>query len=319
MIVTLTPETEFAPVPHIRINLFDASEWDGGNPSTTGPDSFDGGSPSTSAAGFDAGAPDWRQVDLPAGTDTITLWWVSEGRRDLVPGAVRRPLTTSFGHLDVEAGFDVTTRYEVECFDGARRLGKVSLGSAVLPWTGDPEGCLLQQPLNPYLYATVTNLADSWPSLTWEAPGDLVRTQGAMFPSLVGAGPRQAAQDVKLDFGVPSRAASAQVRATLGTQSEPQLPVWLIRSHQGILPRRFYAHVKTLTETDLDMMAGDEWWSEFTATAAEIARPAPGLQVTPLSYEDLDVSYASYTARDTAYASYDVMDTDFTLAGAAGG
>ncbi|MBD8218196.1 hypothetical protein IFU40_06060 [Microbacterium sp. CFBP 13617] len=318
MIATLSPESAFTPVPHIRISIVEADAWDGGSPLTTGPDSVNGGGPTTSSFGFDAGSPISRSVNLPEGTDTVTLWWRSEGVTDLVAGAVRRPMTTAFGHLDVEAGFDVNTGYEVECFDGTRSLGRVWLGSAMLPWTGDPDGCIVQQPLNPYLNAVVTNLDGSWPSLTWNAPGELVRVQGARYPTLVGAGPRQAAEEVAVDFGAPSRSVAARVRATLGSQSEPQLPVWLIRTHQGILPRRFYAHVKSLKETDLDRMGDDEWWSEFTATVAEIARPAPGLQLSPLSYADLDASYASYTARDAAYGSYDLMDTDWALSGAAG-
>lgn len=317
MIATLTPETGFAPVPHIRISIAEADAWDGGGPDTTGPDSFDGGSPSTGGAGFDAGSPASLSVTLPDGTDTVTLWWTSEGRSDMVPGAIRRPLTSAFGHLDVEAGFDVPTAYEVECFAGGVAVGRVPIGSTLLPWEGDEDGCLVQQPLNPYLNTTVVNMAGSWPSLTREAPGELVRVQGAVFPSLVGAGPRQAAQEVAVQFGVAGRGMFDRLWATLGTQDDPQLPVWLIRSHQGILPRRFYGHVKTLTQTDAGY-TGDEWWAEFSSTLAEVARPAPGLQVSPLSYDDLDVSFASYDERDAAYASYDEMDTDWSLAGAAG-
>lgn len=317
MIATLVPEAGFAPVPHIRIRIDDADSWDGGAPGSSGPSVLNGGNPSTTGSGYDAGSPSSVAVSIPAGTDTVTLWWVSEGRSDLVPGAVRRPLTTAFGHLDVEAGFDVATAYELECFDGAVSLGRIPIGQTVLPWEGDEDGCLVQQPLNPYLHASVYNLEGSWPSLTWDAPGELVRTQGAVFPSLVGAGPRQASQDVSMNFGAPSREVSDQVRATLGTQADPQLPVWLIRTHQGILPRRFYGHVKTLKETDLGF-TGDEWWSEFSATVTEVARPAPGLQMSPLSYDDIDVSYASYDEMDAAYASYDVKDTDWSLAGASG-
>lgn len=278
---------------------------------------MDGGSPTTASSGFDAGSPTTMQVTLPEGTDTITLWWSSEGRSDTVPGAILRPLTGSFGHLDVEAGFDVPTAYEAECFSGGQSLGRVTLGSAVLPWVGEPNGCIVQQPLNPYLNARVTNLLGSWPSLSYEAPGELVRTQGAMYPSLVGFGPRQAAQDVPIDFGAPTREIASQVRATLGTQDQPQLPVWLIRTHQGLLPRRFYGHVQTLTEVDVNLRAGKEW-SRFQSVVTEVARPAPGLQISPLSYDDLDVSYADYDARDAAYDSYDAMDTDWSLAGAAG-
>lgn len=317
MIATLIPEPGFAPVPHIRISITESDLRDGGTPGGASGNVLDGGSPSSTGSPFDAGSPFIMPVEVPAGTDTVTLWWVSERRTDVVPGAVRRPLSTSFGHLDVEAGFDVPTGYVMECFNGSLPLGRVTLGETILPWEGPEDGCILQQPMNPYLWATVTNMEGSWPSMTFEAPGELVRVQGQMFPTLVAAGPRQSAQDVGLRFGVNSRASAARLRATLGDQNDPQLPVWLVRSHQGILPRRFYGHIKSFTETD-EGETGDEWWSEFAATVTEIARPAPGLQLAPLSYDDLDVTFASYAERDAAYSSYDEMDTDFSLAGAAG-
>lgn len=318
VIVTLEAQPHFAPVPLVRVVLRDANTWDGGSPGIVGPDSLDGGSPSTASVGVDAGSPTTRTVSLPGGTDSVTLWWVSEGRTDVVPGAIQRPVGSRFEHLDVEAGFDVDTAYEVECFDVGQSIGRVALGSVRLPWEGNPDGCLVQQPLDPYLNAQVVNMDGSWPSLTWEAPGELVRPMGVSAPIVVGFGPRQTAQDVALVFGAPSREVSRRVRATLGTEADPQLPVWLIRGHQGLLPRRFYAHVKTLKETDAGVDDEGESWSEFSATVTEVARPAPGLQISLLSYDDLDVSYPSYDERDAAYASYDDMDTDWSLAGASG-
>lgn len=293
MIVTLIPHPEFAPVPFVEIRLDE------------------------SGAG--------ESVVIPEGTDTITVWWSSEGRSDKVAGAVRRGLGDAFGHQDVEAGFNVPTSYELECLSGTQPLGRVPLGTVTLPWVGDVNGCLIQQPLDPYLNATVTNLAGSWPELAWEAPGELVGTQGAEYPSLVGFGPFLGATGVPIDFGAPTREISRQVKATLGIQaaqqfggqSNRQLPVWLIRTHQGLLPRRFYARVQTLREVDINSRSG-KTWSRFVSTVTEIARPAPGLQISPLSYDDLDVSYAGYDERDAAYASYAAMDTDWSLAGAAG-
>lgn len=317
MIVTLTPRPEFAPVPHVEIRLSESSAWDGGDPDTDGGDTLDGGAPSTGSSGFDAGNPSTMTVTLPEGTDTITVWWSSQGRSDKVAGAVRRGFGGTFGHLDVEAGFDVETAYEIECFAGSIPLGRVPLGATKLPWEGDVNGCLIQQPLNPYLNATVVNLSGSWPELTWNAPGELVGVQGAEYPSLVGFGPRQGASDVSVDFGAPTRETAARVRATLGTQDAPQLAVWLIRTHQGLLPRRFYAHVDSLREVDINLRSG-KTWSRFQSVVQEIARPAPGLQIAPLSYDDLDVSYPDYDAMDAAYATYDAKDTDWSLAGAAG-
>lgn len=318
MIVTLEPQSAFAPVPLIRVILRDASAWDGGAPGTAGPDRLDGGTPTTTSTGVDAGSPTTRTVSLPGGTDAVTLWWASEGYTDVVPGAIERPIGTRFEYLDVEAGFDVATTYEMECFQGGQSIGRVPLGSVELPWEGGADECLVQQPLNPALNARVVNLDGSWPSLTWEAPGELVRPMGVSAPMLVGFGPRQVAQDVSLVFGAPSRAVSQQLRATLGSEADPQLPVWLVRAHQGLLPRRFFAHVKTLKESDIGVDDEGESWSEFSATVAEVARPAPGLQISLLSYDDLDVSYPGYVERDSAYPGYDEMNSDWSLAGAAG-
>lgn len=317
MIVSLVPRPDFAPVPRVELRLSDAVSWDGGGPDDSGPDELDGGSPGAGSGGFDAGSPSTLEVTLPEGTDAITVWWTSQGRTDKVAGAVRRAMSTSFAHLDVEAGFDVPTAYEVECFADGVSVGRVALGEVVLPWTGDPDGCLVQQPLNPNLSATVVNLEGSWPSLSWKAPGERVYTQGSSYPSLVSTGPRRAAEGVALQFAAPSREVAGRVKATLGDEANPQMPVWLVRPHHGFLPRRFYAYVQELVETDFDLRMGGEW-SVFSSVVDEIARPAPGLLVSPLSYTDLDVSYGSYDERDAAYASYDEMDSDWSLAGAAG-
>jgi hypothetical protein len=256
-------------------------------------------------------------ANLPDGTDQVTIWWSSQGRTRKVSGAVKRSFTGEGAFLDLEAGFDVPTSYELECFSGGISIGRVSIGTTTLAWVGDENGCVIQQPLNPNLHAVVTNLQGSWPSITRSSLGEAVYTEGNSYPSLIGFGPRLAATDVAVNFGAASREVAAAVWATLGTEVAPQMPVWLIRSHHGFLPRVFFAHVPALTETDFDLFQ-DGTWSTFTANVTEIARPAPGLVISPLSYTDLDVSYESYDLRDAAYASYAEQDSDFSLAGAAG-
>lgn len=319
VIVTLTPHTDFAPVPRVEIRIEEATEWDGGDADASGVEEVSGGSAGSTGPPLDGGSASIVSVTFPDGTDTITVWWTSEGRTGKVPGAVRRGFTTSFGHLDVEAGFDTQTTYEVECFAGSVSLGRQALGTVVLPWEGDVNGCIVQQPLNPYLYAEVVNLRGSWSELTYSSEGELVRPQGTVFPSLVSFGPFGGAESVPVSFGAPTREVAARVKATLGIQAldQRQAPVWLIRTHQGLLPRRFYGRVESVREVDINLRSGREW-SRFESVLTEVARPAPGLQITPLSYDDLDVSYPDYDERDAAYASYDEMDTDWSLAGAAG-
>lgn len=315
MIISLTAFTDYAPVPRVEIALVEEVTVDGGGVAPLG-DSVDGGGVVPAGDSFTGGGPQLVDVAVPAGTDSFTLWWRSQGRSERVSGVIRRGFSGPVKVLDLEGGFDVPTEYELECFDGDVSLGRFGIGSIVLPWDGDANGVLIQQPLDPTLHVVAVNLEGSWPSITRGASGESVRTEGAVLGRLVGSGPRQGVAAVDVDFAVTSTADAEMVWGTLGTQDRPQLQVWLIRSHQGILPRRFFARVGDLTEIDVD--SADEW-SRFQATVEEIARPVPGLIISPLSYTDLDVSFASYTEMDAAFPSYSARDSAWEYAGASGG
>ncbi|AXA95466.1 hypothetical protein [Microbacterium sp. PM5] len=318
MIVTLTPRTDFFPVPRVEITLEPLVIYDGGSAGSTGPGSLSGGSAGSTGPLVSGGDASTTPIDLPDGTDAVTLWWRSQGRTDRVRGAISRFFTGAGGFLDLETGFDVPTTYELECFADGVSVGRVSLGTVTLPWVGDPNGVVLQQPLDPSLNATVFNMAGSWPSMTFTADGDAVRTEGQIQPTLIGAGPRQSASDVALDFGVSSDADAARVLATLGTQTQPQVPVWLIRAHQGFLPRRAFMLVSSLTQVDVNHRAGGEW-SRFQATGLEVAPPAPALVKPSLRYSDLAAVFGTYTAIGAALPRYSEWSTAWEYAGAAGG
>jgi hypothetical protein len=317
VIVSLTPLTDFAPVPRVEIRIEPMLDIDGGDAFTTG-DQLSGGDAVSTGQVVSGGTAETSSVEVPEGTDRITVWRRSEGRAFKVRGAVSRVFAGAAGFLDMEAGFDTTSLYEVECFSGPVSLGRVAIGSTVLPWVGDVNGVLLQQPLDPSLHVLASNMSGSWPQLTRSAAGELVYTQGISAPALVAVGPRRAASGVPIDFGVATDAAAAAVWGTLGTDERPQVPVWLIRTHQGILPRVFFAGVLELTQVDVNHRSSGEW-SRFQATVDEVAPPAPGLVVSPLSYDDLDASFSSYDEMDAAFASYDDRDSAWEYAGAAGG
>jgi hypothetical protein len=318
VIVSLTPLSDFAPVPRVEIRLTEeVFSWDGGDAGADGPDLLDGGGASSGGGGFDAGTASTVVVDVPAGTDRVTFWRSTEGRPLKVRGGVQRAFSGSAGLLDLEAGFDVPSSYEVECFSGSVSLGRLPLGSVVLPWTGDPDACLVQQPLNPRLNAVVVNLEGSWPAISRSAPGERVYTQGSSYPSVVGFGPRQGITDAAVDFGASTRDVASRVWATLGTQEAPQLPIWLIRTHQGLLPRVFFGMVDTLQEIDVDLWNGG--WSRFSSQLTEVAPPAPALVESPLRYSDLAAVFPTYSALKAALPRYSQVTTAFEYAGAAGG
>lgn len=278
MTVTLTPKADLAPVPRVEIVV--------------------------------------NSVDVPAGTDMLTIWRVSEGREYRVRDGIDRVMVSAVSLVDVEAPRGAVSVYEAECWDGLLPLGRVALGSTTVPWVGDENSIIIQNPLDADLSVEVPKLDGTWPSLTRETPGDLVFTEGASLPVYVGFGPRRGFQGVAVQFAAPTRAIAAAVHATLGDHGTPQLPIWLIRGDGTLLPRVFFGRVKSLTEVDIDLRMGDEW-SAFQAEVDEVAPPAPAILNSILSYDDLDAGYASYTAMDAAYASYDAKDRDYSLAGLA--
>ena len=318
MIVSLTPLPDMAPVPRVEIRVDPMLVFDGGGPGTSGAPLLDGGAPGATGAPFEGGDPGTIMVDVPEGTDRVTVWRRSEGRAVKVRGAVERSFLGSVGLLDFEAGFDTDSTYELECFSGGDPVGRVTLGTTVLPWSGDPNGVLVQQPLDPSLNAVVVNLEGSWPQVVRDAPSELVHTQGRSLPTLVSSGPRRGVEGLEVDFGVTDRVSAERLWGTLGSEERPQLPVWLVRSPRGILPRVFFGRVGALAEVDVDTRTGGGW-TRFQASLDEVAPPAPALVVSPLTYFDLDAVFASYDARDEAFASYNEMDAAWEYAGAAGG
>ncbi len=319
MIVTLTPRTDFSPVPRIEVAIIDSDSWDGGDASGTGDDSLSGGDAATTGDGYTAGNASTVTVTLPSGTATVTLWRTCQGRRMKVRGVVDRAMSGSLTVLDYEAAINVPSGYEVECYDSAgASLGAVYLAQATLPWVGDSETVVIQQPLDPHLNASVRNMVGSWPSVSRETGGEIVYVEGAAYPRLVGTSPRRGMTDIALDLEAATRAVSASVWATLGTETASQIQVWLIRpTNAGLLPAVFFAYVESLVETDITVGIGGEI-SRFTATVTEVSPPAPGLVIDALSYADLDVSFESYTDMDAAYTAYSARDAAFDLAGAAG-
>jgi hypothetical protein len=316
VIVSLVPRTDFAPVPRVEIRIEPLLQYQGGDAFTTG-DELSGGDASSTGLPLQGGSASTVAVDVPEGTDRVTLWRRSEGRAFKVRGAVRRVFTGGGGFQDFEAGFDTTSAYELECFDGDLPLGRVSFGTTVLPHFGDPADVLVQQPLNPHLNVVLGATWHHGHSIDRVAPGGPVRLQQRSLPTLVGADVRSGvATQVHLEAG--TRAAAEAAWATLGTEDEPQTPVWLIRGVHPLIPRVAFFDATTVEEVDYDLSMGGTR-SRFVLATGEVAPPAPGLVVSPLSYNDLDASFSSYDEMDAAFVSYDARDSAWEYAGAAGG
>lgn len=318
MIVTLTPRTDFFPVPRVEITIEPLAVFDGGSAESTGSGTLSGGSAGATGSLVTGGDASTTPIDIPDGTDSVTLWWRSQGRTDRVRGAISRFFTGAGGFLDLEAGLNVPTTYELECSVHGTSVARVSLGTVTLPGGGDQSEVILQQPFDPSLNVTVLNLVGAGSSMTFTAAGDLVLPEGAVQPILVAAGPRQSASAIPVSFVVRSDADAQRVLAILGTSTQQQPPIWLLRSKQGILPRRVFMLVSSLTQTDIDHPTGGEW-SAFQATVTEVAAPAPALVKPSLRYSDLAAVFRTYSAIGAALPRYSEWSTAWKYAGAAGG
>lgn len=316
MIVSLTPRTDFAPVPRVEILIEPLSVVDGGSPSGTGP-VLDGGSPSDTGQLVDGGSAAMTLVDVPAGTDRVTLWRRTGGRALKVRGVVDRVFTGTAGFQDFEAGFDVESSYELECFDGDTNLGRVSVGSTVLPRFGELHDVLIQQPLDPHFNAVLEATWDQAGTVERSAPGAVVAVEGVSLPSMVAAGVRGGVS-AQLTMTAVDRVRAASVWGTLGSDERPMVPVWLVRGVHPLLPPVLFCDARTVRETSVDLHLGGVV-SLFTVDTTEVAPPAPALVISPLSYTDLDVSFPGYDEMDAAFASYDERDTAWEYAGASGG
>lgn len=320
MIIRLVPHLDFSPTPRVDVRLVDeAFTWDGGTPGVTGPDSLDGGTPSTTSGGYDAGDPFTRVVDIPEGTDTVTLRSTSEGRTFSVRGGIERAFSRPFGIQDVEPPLrGVPVSYALDCFAAGVSVGTVDLGSVTVPRLGQLYDAVIQPPFEPQLAVHLEEMQANVPSITRNAPLALVTPEDAYVPSVIARGRRAGLTDVELDLAIPDRETARKVWATLGTEDDPQIPVWLIRSTNPLLPGVFFCAVESPVEVSVDLHYGGVQ-SRLLVRVTEVAPPAPGLVVSPLSYDDIDVSYPDYTTADSAYGSYGERDTDWSLAGAAGG
>lgn len=318
MIVQLTPLPGRGPVPRVNVVVEPLVPYDGGGAGSAGPEIVDGGSAASVGPAVDGGVPAMLSVDVPPEADSVTLWRTTDGRRIKVRGAVDREYAGTLNVLDSEPGRGATAAYDLEWSSESGQNGTVALGSVFMPPPERIIETVIQQPLNPNLSVVVEELEASVAGVTREAAAELVYTEGAGYPRLVGFGPRRGLSDVPIEFLVRTREAAAAVWATLGSETSPQLPVWLIRSMHPLLPSVFFCEVRALRESPVNVYSGGEF-SQFTATVTEIESPVPGLVVPSIRYSDLAAALGgTYSGIAAALPRYSQWASAREYAGAAG-
>lgn len=247
--------------------------------------------------------------DVPAGTATMRVYRLSDGRVWLVRGGV--DIAPGVAALDYEVPFQSVAAYRAECFDSSGvSLGFADAGTITL----DIEGTMIHQPLTPSLYVSVVLQPGSYLSpLVRGNPGTPIQTEAGGPARWIG-GARQGLTGVALSIFVKDDYDADTLQAIIGTYDAPQLPVLCIRtSTLTRWPRTFFVQ-GDMAETWLSRRS-DRY--SFDATVTEVNPPHPGLSTPLLTYDDLDASYATYDLMDAAYATYTEKDRDYSLAGAA--
>ncbi len=250
--------------------------------------------------------------EFPAGSVTVSLTRTAEGRTMDVRGGQRLSATSPVVVLDPEPAFGIDNEYTLLGHDGdGNVIGSWPLGTVVV----DTDRVVIQQPLDPRLAVEVVRRAGTASEIARETPGSLLYPQGQVLPGLVGLGPRRGVNGLPLAIKVASGAEADILQATLGTYTQRQLPIWLVRTPPGQrIPRILFCRVAELTELD------DSWWTDevrFAAVVTEVRPPAAGISAAVLTYSDVRVFYATYSAAKARYATYSDVKRDTSLIGAA--
>lgn len=321
MIVTLTPHTDMLPVPRVELTISEMGQFDGGGAGSTGAP-LDGGSASSVGAPVDGGPAAITTVDVPAGTDRVTVWRRVNGELTAVQGAKSRTYSGPFGVTDFATPPGVESTFEVECFEGGESIARLTVGTLVMPWALAYDEVLVQHPLNPRLNAVLRNMAGSWPQIERQAPGEDIYVDGQDLATFVGAGPLRGIESVAIDFEARDRETAARVYAMFGTRDAPQLPVWLIRTpNPGLLPPVFYGRVQRLTEVGVTVGRRNTTSSKsrFRASLRQTKQPAPSIIIPAVRYSDLAAALGgTYSGIAAALPLYSEWGTAWEYSGAAG-
>lgn len=248
---------------------------------------------------------------VPATTQTINVYRVSEGRQFQVRGGVGLFATGGVAFFDFECPFGVPCSYRAECFtSGGASLGftdatLITLNSTV-SW--------IHQPLSPILAVPVKVLLNSANQISRPSPGGTTWTEGSTVGATIG-GQRRGVTGMSLNIKMANAADANEFISIFGTYIQDFPSVICIRTPPPLrIPRLLFAGVLDPQEA----IGGINADLRFNMTVDEVRPPYPGLIIPTLRREDIDFFFATRTLRAAAYATRVARDIDYTKAGIAG-
>lgn len=261
----------------------------------------------------------WVEVFFPI-LDPLTVrvrvYRISDGRTQLVRGGV--DIAPGVAAQDPEPPYNVESVYRAEMFDASgNSIGFTA--SASITVTVPATYATLHQVLDPSIWTTVRVMEGTAPSVVRKTPGSLVYPEASPLPRRIGSR-RQAVSGLPLYLYTNTIDAADAVQQMLGDYETEQLGVLVLRTTPQDLarvPRTLFVASESFEEQDLDVKYGGSQIM-YAFTGDEVEPPYPGLVVPPLTYDDIDASFATYDDEDAAYATYTDRDRAYELAGAAG-
>lgn len=255
---------------------------------------------------------------LAAGTQTINVYKVVEGRTYEVRGGLNLFAVGGAQVLDVEPAIGSPTMYRAQMLDAAgQELGWTSPTSVTIDTedaVSGPNRAWISQPLKPALAVQVTLLVGTAASKVRKSVGDNVWAEGAALATWIGTR-RQGLSDLPIKMLCDSPEDADVLQQMFGDYSTDFPSVLCIRSAPPLrIPRILFAS----TAAPEEIGYASDSVLELDMTVTEVAPPAPGLVLPTLRRMDIDAAYASRAAADAAYATRLQMDTDYSKAGLAG-
>ncbi|QWT24937.1 hypothetical protein KPL76_06160 [Subtercola sp. PAMC28395] len=248
---------------------------------------------------------------LAAGTQTVNVYRVSEGRQFRVRGGVNLYAVGGATVMDYEPPGGTTITYQAEQFNSAGvSLGFTGTTSTGLFFTRT----YIHQPLNPLLAVTANIMLGSADDFSRPSPGSTVWPEGATVGRTIG-GQRRGLTGMPLRVRLPTTAALDTFGQMFGSYTTNYPSVICIRNPGPVrIPRLLFAGCLDPHET----IAGVNALLTFTMAVDEVAPPYPGLIIPTLRRADIDAAFPTRGARAAAYATRGDRDADFSKAGLAG-
>lgn len=248
---------------------------------------------------------------VPATTQTINVYRVSEGRQFQVRGGVGLFASGGAAFFDFECPFGISVSYRAECFTAAgASLGFTDSTQITLACTQS----WIHQPLSPVLAIACTVNLNSANQISRPSPGATSWVEGGTVGATIG-GQRRGISGMTLNIRTASTSDSDEFLNMFGNYVADFPSVICIRTPPPLrIPRLLFAGVLDPQE----VIQGVNAMTGFNMTIDEVQPPSPGLIIPALRRDDIDIFFATRTLRAAAYATRTARDIDYSKAGLAG-